>query len=84
MIEVRQAENELPGNWFLDPSGHTSGLLSPHTCQTLYASKVAQARWARRAHRRFGSYLPENGVFAKFVPAWAGANELGQNSTFGS
>ncbi|MCU1320400.1 MAG: hypothetical protein JWM43_49 [Acidobacteriaceae bacterium] len=27
MIEIRQAQDELPGNRLLDPSGHTSGLL---------------------------------------------------------
>jgi len=53
MVEIRQAEDDLPGNRFLDLCGHTSGLLCRRHDQHSMRPSQRQRKCAQRVHWRF-------------------------------
>ena len=76
MIEVRQAENEFPGNVLLGPFGHTRGLLCRRHAQHCMRLPQSPSEWAERAHRRFSAIQKSGRILARLPCEWDRATEL--------
>lgn len=55
MIEIRQAQDDLPENRLLDPFGHTSGLLSRRHAQ--HSMRLSSRARTMRLDERTGDFI---------------------------